>query len=746
MAGMRLPSIPLPLAEGDGRLTAREWLALALGALAAAVLLCLVEPSVFGSTDWVRMHGPYKAYIQASVAQGRLPLWNPHHWLGRPFLADLEAAFFYPPEALYLFLDVHVALVLTCALHFLLLGYGAVKLSRALGANRFASFGVALVLAGSAPMVGSLGSGLIHYGQALCYLPLVLYLGMRLQAGPGARIVAALGLVLGLQVLCGHPQAAWLGELALAVFLIARRLARPWGPALARLGVELGLAALALGLGLGLAAIALLPMAELAAHGNRGAPSLAFSALFAEPLAGWATLLVPTQLPHFRMQANAQLYAGVLPLVAGVCGLFGLRERNLRALFVLAAFAVLLALGEATPVFGVFFHVVPGLAWFRIPSRATVLVTLAVVLAAGVFVSRPPRPGDLGRMLVVGGAAIAGSVSFWLLWPAEHGAALHLALLRGVIAGLAVGLLLLCKRAATGARWTRAGLVLAAVFVVADLAWAAHALKHDNRETIAVEPELALRSVLAHERLLAPGLPPPRLFMPNLRENAGMVRGWSTPHGYSALAPGRVWRHMHEVLGVAPPVEVNTFPSHTLVAFGPFPYRAMALDFGLDPKHGFLQANPTPHPRAFVATAVRQVRDDGEATRLMREGHDFHATALVEQAVDLPSRAARQVGSATIEHFAPERIIVAVTSEAPGLLVLAEPWFPGWSASVDGRTVPCMVANAWMRAVPVPAGTRRVVFTFRSTYLVAGAAVSLVALVVLLVLMSGRVVKRQGDS
>ena len=88
---MRAPSPPLPLGPADGRLTAREWTALVLGALAVRVGLCFVDPSLFGSADWVRMHSLYKAYIQSAVAQGRLPLWNPHHWLGRPFLADDEA-------------------------------------------------------------------------------------------------------------------------------------------------------------------------------------------------------------------------------------------------------------------------------------------------------------------------------------------------------------------------------------------------------------------------------------------------------------------------------------------------------------------------------------------------------------------------------------------------------------------------------------------------------------------------------
>ena len=247
---MRLPSQPLPVGLSDGRLTSREWIVLVLGALVLTVFVCVTEPSIFGSTDWVRMHGFYKAYIQESVAHGRLPLWNPNTWLGRPFLADIESAFFYPPEWLYFFLDIHIACALTCAVHFVLILYGTLKLSRALGTQKLTSFFVAFVLALSAPIVGCFTSGLIHYGQALCYTPLVFYLGMRVQNMRSTRDVALLALVLGLEVLCGHPQAAWITQLGLAVFLIGRRLGRPLLPSLAGLGIDLGLAGGALLLGL----------------------------------------------------------------------------------------------------------------------------------------------------------------------------------------------------------------------------------------------------------------------------------------------------------------------------------------------------------------------------------------------------------------------------------------------------------------------------------------------------------------
>ena len=738
---MRLPSQPLPLGPSDGRLTSREWIVLVLGALALTVLVCLAEPSIFGSTDWIRMHGFYKAYIQESVSHGRLPLWNPYHWLGRPFLADIESAFFYPPEWLYLLLDIHIACILTCAIHVLLCLYGTLKLARALGADRSVSLLVAFVFAASVPMVGCFTSGLIHYGQTLCYTPLVFYLGMRLQGiRRTPRDVALLALVLGLAVLCGHPQAAWIIHIGLAVFLAGRRLGRPLRQALVHLGIDWGLVAAATVLGPALAAVALLPLAELVGQGNRPSSSLAFAAVLAEPAYGWATLIVPIELPYFGFQANGQFYAGLIPLLAGLCGFFYLRDRNVRALLLVAVFAALLAAGDSTPVFRLFYYAIPGLGRFRMHARASVLVTTAFVLAAGVFFSRPAshRMALWAGLLAI--VALAGSAAFVLGWPGYGTAAVAMAVRRALFAAVA-GVLVVLWVLVGQARQVWRGRALAALLVLVtaiDLGWAVRALKQDNRETPPLAAEDNLQRALASQGLLKPGLAPPRVFIPTFRENAGMVRGWSGPQGYSALAPGRVWKYMHNALSVPVPFESNTFPSPALAAFGPIPYDSMSLVLGADPRTKRLAVNPSLDPRAYLASSVLLVRSDDEATERMRAGHDFHNVALVERSLPLPSQALPLNGHATITRFARERISIAVDSPAPALLVLAESWYPGWEARVNGTTVPCIPANAWMRAVLVPAGKSQVEMTFHSTYLVPGAVLSLAALAIILVLLFRR--------
>jgi uncharacterized membrane protein YfhO len=71
-------------------------------------------------------------------------------------------------------------------------------------------------------------------------------------------------------------------------------------------------------------------------------------------------------------------------------------------------------------------------------------------------------------------------------------------------------------------------------------------------------------------------------------------------------------------------------------------------------------------------------------------------------------------GPATVREVrvANERVELSVTSTARGLLVLADPYYPGWVATVDGKPAKVHLADHAFRGVVVPAGTSHVVFRY----------------------------------
>ena len=89
------------------------------------------------------------------------------------------------------------------------------------------------------------------------------------------------------------------------------------------------------------------------------------------------------------------------------------------------------------------------------------------------------------------------------------------------------------------------------------------------------------------------------------------------------------------------------------------------------------------------------------------------------------------LASSSIQRIAwtPECREFLVRSAARGRFVLVEQFFPGWHATLDGRSVPIERYEGAFQAVPVPPGHHRVRFEFRSPGLRLGAVVTVLSLI-----------------
>jgi hypothetical protein len=697
----------------------------------------LRPPSLFEGLDWQEIHQPNRAYAAETLRRGHLPLWNPYVALGRPFLADTEAAVLYPPNLLDLLLDPAGALILLTFAHYVLGLAGTLLLGRALGMAPWIRWLVAVCFLWSAPLVSRLSAGQVPYVQALCYVPLLLLLALRLQDGLTARRIAALAVALALQLLCGNPQVAWITWVGLGAFMLGRALPPTERP-LRAAATGIGGLAVSLAAGLALTGPMLLPLLEMASQANRTA-SLAFAATWGMAAWRWTSLTIPDGgRAVFGWEYN--LYGGLLTAVAAPGVLSRLRDRNVRGLLLLGLAGAFLAAGTGTTAFAALHAVLPGLYAFRLHARAAVLTSLALLLCAGVFVSG--KATRAGFMLLALGVAMAAAGPLLLAagapgFPAEGPGP---ALVRLLLALAVAALVLLVGRFADGrsALVARGALV---VVVVVELGSSLAPAREAWYWPVATAGERPLYERLRAEGLFAGNGVPPRIAVTQalVRENAGLIYKWSSIAGYSGLTLARTWGFLHGALGIDPGLKNITFPSQRIYDRGPFPYDSMALVAGWDLRRRSLALRWDPDPRAYLATATRRVASWREAVAAIAAGHDFHREPLVEGDLALTGGPASGVpGRARIRSFAPEHIVVETTSEAPALLVLAEPWYPGWEAAVDGAPAVVVPANAWMRAVPLPAGSHRIEMRFHSRWLVPGAAVALAAAVALLLAANPR--------
>jgi hypothetical protein len=85
---------------------------------------------------------------------------------------------------------------------------------------------------------------------------------------------------------------------------------------------------------------------------------------------------------------------------------------------------------------------------------------------------------------------------------------------------------------------------------------------------------------------------------------------------------------------------------------------------------------------------------------------------------------------------APGRLVLEVSPSGDGLLVVSQPFYPGWRARVDGKQAPIYRADYLLQAIPVSADTHRVELTYRLSPW--PGIVSLTALVVCIVGLVGK--------
>jgi hypothetical protein len=142
-------------------------------------------------------------------------------------------------------------------------------------------------------------------------------------------------------------------------------------------------------------------------------------------------------------------------------------------------------------------------------------------------------------------------------------------------------------------------------------------------------------------------------------------------------------------------------------------------------------------PRASFVPAVSVVSDASSLLQRLAYGTDDpRQVALLEESPPSGFHGAGSGlggGSAEIIVDQPERVVVRVQAPVRGFLHLADQYFPGWGATVNGEPAPILRANYLFRAVEVPAGESTVEFRYRPTSVRVGAAITLLTLVSLVV-------------
>ena len=718
---------------------------------------------------------PIKQYMMERLAAGALPQWFPYEALGRPFIGVAVTGVFHPFTLLYFLFPVHDAYRFSTLLSCLLAALGAFALGRMLALSRTGALAASISFTLSGYLVSALYNIVFLY--SLCVLPLFIAAVEKTLRARRAWAVAP-AVIWVTVFLNGDVQTGYYFGFV-ALLWTAARVEGSYREAGLRLVLIGGLAAL-------LAGIQLVPAWVVFMSSTRAQSAqfheeavqwsthpLRLFTILASPIIEKADPVVVARVflgsPKWGLWADS-LYLGV-PVI-GLAFLGAWQRRDLRVLALLACLALFLSLGRFGGLYDAFYHLVPLWAAFRFPEKLMGIFSFAMAMLAGAGLDALragkgyQAPWLVGAILCACAGLIFRSeaISAWTAGsfaapPALAHAvtdATAYAFLFSAVASL--GMWLVITGAAKG--WLREALVLATLpaIIALDLAHANMRVYGTAPAEVAwFEPPL-VRALRAREGTLMPG---------RFRLISTLDSKYVVP------------KHLHRFLGYQSDQVVGRqalYPEHNAqfhieAVDGHLPGYSMALSAMLPKNTGvevngrfnvtyyigqrsYLQSpqfdnslvavvpdydlalyqNPAPaKPRAYLSRRPERATVPVDPVAL-RERPDFLSGDVdVIEAPEETLPGPAMEGVAQIERYEPEEVRVRVETPQPAALILLDAFDQGWTAKLEsGLVLPIMRANALARAVVVPAGVHTITFQYETPLLRAGAAASLVGMLLCL--------------
>jgi hypothetical protein len=118
--------------------------------------------------------------------------------------------------------------------------------------------------------------------------------------------------------------------------------------------------------------------------------------------------------------------------------------------------------------------------------------------------------------------------------------------------------------------------------------------------------------------------------------------------------------------------------------------------------------------RAWLVHGIQPVADDDAALDLLAQSSfDPKQTVALEGQFGLqPPKGALEGEKVEVLEFGPERVHLKAEVSEPAVLVLADAFYPGWRAVVDGEPAPIIRANLMFRAVMLGPGSHDVLLSY----------------------------------
>lgn len=677
----------------------------ALVRASAVVLLAIVLTVVFWGGLWqggglvggdlYTYFFPQKTYYAEQLSQGEFPLWNSLVGHGYPLVGESQTGAFYPPHLLlYGICDVNTAYNAVQLAHYVLAFVFTWMYARRLNVSVWSAGLVALIYTyGWFPPRICLEWAII--GGA--WLPLALWCVEVYLASRRWRYLILLSVTLAMQMLPGHFNLAFITQLTVLAYVPARlwlagqRLPSETLSNRVRHGLLL---AAAMFFAFTLSAVQLAPTWELKELSQRTTVGEHFSPTYGhippwyltQIFTPWVWYTGDSELniddqPGALSLTNvieAHLYFGLTTVGLVLYGIWSriyFDDRRWLMWAGLGLLALLYTPGWLVPIT----QHLPGFGSFTGPGRYGIITTLAVAMLAGAalddlfdFLSARSLAGRLALTAVI---FVAVTIDLWIVSRVQTYATVLPESVIGYVPDSPVRKVL--SRCPEPVRLFCPGPNLVTSLGVA-----------------ATPPYLGLGPAAYFEGKTA--IPDPRI----LNESALGEQTAANGNRSDSNDSLKVALHRLERVGVTHVVSLSPLDEDRL---------PIALFWsGVDP---------------FLNRAWQRMKEPMYLYEIRGpDGQNGHRGRTFWQGGE---------GEAKVTDYHANSVTLEASSDHGGQLVLTDLAYPGWEVSVDGRPAESLVADGAFRAVHVPPGEHRIVWTYRPQSVLWGAATSGLTLLIL---------------